>query len=202
MHTIALGVLGRRRTALGLLGIGLLVALASPAPAQDRPTVAILPFRVHSAKPIEYLGESLANLLRTRLEASGQVQVLDPRGMVEVVPAEGSVGGRALSAGCHFIAYAFLDQSASAGPTGLSPVSIRHSYACIDGVEDATACNATTGEHCDAVQITIREPVPNFAHLLVYNANPIPGAPPATQEPNGSPIHAASVMLFVARRTL
>jgi outer membrane protein insertion porin family len=49
-----------------------------PALAADAPAVAVIPFRVHSAKPIDYLGESLANLLRARLEASGRVRVLDP----------------------------------------------------------------------------------------------------------------------------
>jgi outer membrane protein insertion porin family len=44
----------------------------------EQPGVAVLPFRVHSAKPIDYLGESLANLIASRLEASGRVRVLDP----------------------------------------------------------------------------------------------------------------------------
>ncbi|MDP7572372.1 MAG: hypothetical protein QF391_12280, partial [Myxococcota bacterium] len=43
-----------------------------------QPSVLVLAFRVHSAKPIDYLGESLANLVRSRLEASGRVRVLDP----------------------------------------------------------------------------------------------------------------------------
>jgi TolB-like protein len=51
-------------------------ATAQPDPGQ--PTVAVLPFRVHSAKPIDYLGESLANLISSRLEASGRLRVLDP----------------------------------------------------------------------------------------------------------------------------
>jgi outer membrane protein insertion porin family len=51
-------------------------AAAQPEPGQ--PAVAVLPFRVHSAKPIDYLGESLANLVASRLEASGRVRVLDP----------------------------------------------------------------------------------------------------------------------------
>jgi outer membrane protein insertion porin family len=36
----------------------------------------VLPFEVHSAKPIDYLGETLANLVRARLEAGGEVEVL------------------------------------------------------------------------------------------------------------------------------
>jgi outer membrane protein insertion porin family len=78
LHTVAFGARDLGRKALSLVLAGLAVALAGEAPAQERPVVAILPFRVHSAKPIEYLGESLANLVRTRLESSGQVRVLDP----------------------------------------------------------------------------------------------------------------------------
>ncbi len=52
-------------------------ALPDDAPALEAPQVAVFPFRVHSAKPIDYLGESLANLIRTRLEAGGRVEVLD-----------------------------------------------------------------------------------------------------------------------------
>ncbi|MBW1684209.1 MAG: outer membrane protein assembly factor BamA [Deltaproteobacteria bacterium] len=51
---------------------------AGAQPEPDQPGVAVLPFRVHSAKPIDYLGESLANLVASRLEASGRVRVLDP----------------------------------------------------------------------------------------------------------------------------
>jgi TolB-like protein len=46
-------------------------------PAALRPAVGVLPFVVHSGQPIDYLGESLADLLRTRLEASGKLRVLD-----------------------------------------------------------------------------------------------------------------------------
>ena len=49
-----------------------------PVPgAEAAAVVAVLPFRVHSAKPIAYLGDSLAELIRSRLEASGDVRVLD-----------------------------------------------------------------------------------------------------------------------------
>jgi outer membrane protein insertion porin family len=51
---------------------------APAAAAGELPQLVVFPFRVHSGKPIEYLGESLANLLRTRLQASGRVDVLDP----------------------------------------------------------------------------------------------------------------------------
>jgi TolB-like protein len=55
-----------------------LFVVCDVAGAQTQPGVAVLPFRVHSAKPIDYLGESLANLVSSRLEASGRVRVLDP----------------------------------------------------------------------------------------------------------------------------
>jgi len=53
----------------------------------------VLPFRVHSAKPIGYLGDSLANLMRGRLEASGRVRGVEPallaeRGSAEVPTAD------------------------------------------------------------------------------------------------------------------
>jgi outer membrane protein insertion porin family len=56
-----------------------LLLLAMPAAAQQgvRVLVAVLPFEVHSAKPLEYLEGSLADLLATRLEASGEVEVVD-----------------------------------------------------------------------------------------------------------------------------
>jgi outer membrane protein insertion porin family len=46
-------------------------------PVAQRPAVGVLPFIVHSGQPIDYLGESLADLLRTRLEAGGKLRVLD-----------------------------------------------------------------------------------------------------------------------------
>lgn len=39
--------------------------------------VAVLPFEVYSAEPLDYLEDSLANLLATRLEASDKVQVVE-----------------------------------------------------------------------------------------------------------------------------
>ena len=41
------------------------------------PRVAVLPFRVHSPRPVDYLGRTLADLLRARLEASGRLAVVD-----------------------------------------------------------------------------------------------------------------------------
>jgi outer membrane protein insertion porin family len=74
-------------------------ASAAPAPAAaDQPTIAVLRFRVHSSKPLDYLGESLANLVRTRLEASGEVRVLGadatPEALAET--AEAQAGDAAL----------------------------------------------------------------------------------------------------------
>jgi outer membrane protein insertion porin family len=45
--------------------------------AEEAAVVAVLPFRVHSAKPLDHLGDSLAELIRSRLEASTRVRVLD-----------------------------------------------------------------------------------------------------------------------------
>ncbi|MCH2172375.1 outer membrane protein assembly factor BamA [Myxococcota bacterium] len=65
----------------------------SPGPSEaidaDLPVVAVLPFRVHSAKPIEFLGTSLSNLVRSRLEEGGQVTVVPAEQVDEVL------GGRA-----------------------------------------------------------------------------------------------------------
>jgi outer membrane protein insertion porin family len=52
-------------------------ATAPEAEAADAASVAVLPFQVHSAKPLGYLETSLADLLMTRLEASGRVRVLE-----------------------------------------------------------------------------------------------------------------------------
>jgi len=46
------------------------------APAGDRIPIAVLPFRTHSARPLGYLTQSLGDLLATRLEATGKVDVL------------------------------------------------------------------------------------------------------------------------------
>ncbi len=61
--------------ALALWAAG--IASATGAAAEREHAVAVLPFRVHSAKPIEYLGESISNLIRSRLEARGEVSVID-----------------------------------------------------------------------------------------------------------------------------
>ncbi|MFQ5418498.1 MAG: POTRA domain-containing protein, partial [Myxococcota bacterium] len=59
---------------LGLVAAGWVLPAGSAAAL---PVLAVLPFQVHSAHSLDYLGASLANLLRTRLEASGQVAVVD-----------------------------------------------------------------------------------------------------------------------------
>jgi outer membrane protein insertion porin family len=65
-----------------LVGLGLAALLAAafalPAAAQPvRVLVAVLPFEVHSEKPLAYLESSLAELLGERLQASGRVDVVD-----------------------------------------------------------------------------------------------------------------------------
>ncbi|MFV1978635.1 MAG: hypothetical protein ACC649_04720, partial [Myxococcota bacterium] len=64
------------------------VAAAAAAAVEPEHTVAVLPFRVHSAKPVDYLGESISNLIRSRLEARGEVALVD-------VPLPGEVGRQA-----------------------------------------------------------------------------------------------------------
>ena len=66
-----------RRLLGPLLVLWLAPMLGTARAVEETPDVAVLGFRVHSAKPVDYLGESVANLLRTRLEASGKVRVLD-----------------------------------------------------------------------------------------------------------------------------
>jgi len=81
----------RLRRARTLFGIALAALVAAPALAAEAPAVvapdpgqaepaptvvAVLPFRVHSAKPVDYLGESLANLIDTRFEEQGGLRVI------------------------------------------------------------------------------------------------------------------------------
>jgi outer membrane protein insertion porin family len=56
------------------------------ARAAEPEALAVLPFRVHSAKPIGYLGDSLANLMRARLEASGKVRGVEPARLASLRP--------------------------------------------------------------------------------------------------------------------
>src|SRR5262245_18509784 len=81
------GAVGRgRRAARGSLAalalwagllLGAAAAAAPPAGPPVRVVVAVLPFEVHSEKPLDYLEGSLAELLATRLEASGRVDVVE-----------------------------------------------------------------------------------------------------------------------------
>ena len=65
--------------------MALLLAAALGAPAassaQDgdviKVVVAVLPFEVNSARPLGYLETSLADLLVSRLEASGRIEVVE-----------------------------------------------------------------------------------------------------------------------------
>jgi outer membrane protein insertion porin family len=82
--------------------LGLLLALAAvparaqpapPAAAARKPVVAVLPFEIHSAKPLGALGESLADSLRARLAAHGDVDVLPAdalAGRAGALPAAGA----------------------------------------------------------------------------------------------------------------
>jgi len=64
-------------TFLPLLLLGLGLAPRATAEEKARVVVAVLPFEVHSEKPLDYLEASLAELLATRLEASGRVDVVE-----------------------------------------------------------------------------------------------------------------------------
>ncbi len=59
------------------VALALLTPLAGWAESPVRVVVAVLPFEVHSEKPLDYLEGSLAELLATRLEASGEVEVVE-----------------------------------------------------------------------------------------------------------------------------
>jgi len=71
------------RLGIFLCGLVLLLAPATTARAQAaaakplKVVVAVLPFEVHSERPLDYLQGSLADLLSTRLEAGGGVEVVD-----------------------------------------------------------------------------------------------------------------------------
>lgn len=81
---------------IGLLAAWLVfLSAVPPAAAQpsggtasgEAPSVAVLPFQVNSAKPLGYLESSLAELLMTRLEATGQVRVLESQAVRDKVVA-------------------------------------------------------------------------------------------------------------------
>ncbi len=60
---------------------GISAALDAPPAKQAesaRVQVAIFPFRVNSARPLDHLAQSLPETLRTKLEATGRVAVRDP----------------------------------------------------------------------------------------------------------------------------
>ena len=95
------------RRALVWLGFAAVLAVLLPlaafaqaeepvlSPAGDvpaAPRVVVLPLRVESPQPIAYLGASLADLLRKRLEESGQLEVLQPSDAN--TPAEAAVSNR------------------------------------------------------------------------------------------------------------
>jgi len=78
----------RAPLAVALVAACLAAGLATPASAQTAPAaaaaepdvrvlVAVTPFRIHSAQPLGYLEQSLADLLSSRLEASGRILVVD-----------------------------------------------------------------------------------------------------------------------------
>ena len=54
--------------------------------AAEQTRVAIVPFRLHSARSLGTLTESLAELLAARLEATGRIEVVDSTRLEEVAP--------------------------------------------------------------------------------------------------------------------
>ncbi len=59
--------------------------VASP---DTRPLIAVLPFRIHSSKPLTSLGDSLAEQVRQRLAADEEVQVLSASAVSRLVGSE------------------------------------------------------------------------------------------------------------------
>lgn len=95
-------IAGTRAPRARLLLASLVLALALPAAGASasstaraavgdpvRVVVALLPFQVHSARPLAYLETSLADLLASRLEASGRVHVLEAMTVRESLVAYG-----------------------------------------------------------------------------------------------------------------
>lgn len=60
-----------------------IAASAAAQSADSRVVTAVLPFEVHSAKAIDYLETSLAELLVTRLESSGRIEVVESEAVRE-----------------------------------------------------------------------------------------------------------------------
>jgi len=63
--------------ACGLLAPREAARAEEPAAAPIKVLVAVTPFRIHSARPLGYLEQSLADVLSSRLEASGRIEVVD-----------------------------------------------------------------------------------------------------------------------------
>ncbi len=94
---------GRAAASVLLLTIGLGLGLAGVCRAQELPVpgsqqgaeaqvrevtktrIAVLPFRIHAARPLGYLTESLSDLLATRLDATGKVEILSSQTVTDVL---------------------------------------------------------------------------------------------------------------------
>ena len=75
-----------------LLALGAGPAPATAIPRDDGPVdvvLAVLPFRVHTGRPLAYFESSLADLLASRLEAGGRVRVLETVTVREYLVAQG-----------------------------------------------------------------------------------------------------------------
>ncbi len=90
--------------------VATLLAVGSPAFGQAQPPpirLMVLPFEVHSARQLAYLEHSLAELLTTRLEASGRLEVLEPDAAAQPpaggVDAENALRAIARERGAKFV---------------------------------------------------------------------------------------------------
>jgi len=57
----------------------------APDLVADVSVLIVLPFRIHSARPLQYLGESLPRLLTARLEGTGKIAVVDPQQVADAL---------------------------------------------------------------------------------------------------------------------
>jgi DNA-binding SARP family transcriptional activator/Flp pilus assembly protein TadD len=92
---VARGGDGRRRrvmarwlaaAAIVLLSLGTLRVASREAPL-PADTVAVLPFTVHGAASLAYLGEGLADLLGASLEGTAGLRTVDPHALIAYAPA-------------------------------------------------------------------------------------------------------------------
>jgi len=101
-----------RFTLLLVLCVAVFATAATAVEPEHR--VAVLPFRVHSARPVDYLGESISNLIRSRLEARGEVTLIEVSlpGEVGRQASDSDLRGLALEVGADTIVSGSLTELA------------------------------------------------------------------------------------------